>query len=484
MKSVRRSTVRHAAIGAVVGVALGYIPLVLLVAPLIGGFVAGYLERADARGGALAGALAGLLMAVFGGLVTAVILAVRFGDLPFAFGGRPFAGLAVAAALSVVAAAGQVVIAAIGGALGGILEASNSRTPSESTDGNEDRGRRRSVGAAVAGLLGGLVTFTVVTVAVTAVLDSIVWPSLLVGLPVGVVAGVAVAVLGYAFLTRGPGRRAYWRTVGLGALGVVLVFGLLLGGLSMLGEERAEESYDSTFVYDVSIESNGSLDSPTVYVPAPVANDSTDLADAFVANAHYERYGPSFHAGGTDPEPVTFATDVVETEHGPMVAISADEIEVSEYYYRVVENETMGWRESITADEYDPDDPSMGSYHDGSFTFTVTLVADEPIDTAAPFGDEPLLSPRYDRTQVDCYDQYFDTQRCFSYDSRAYLDYDAAENTSVTVFASLNGYNEWFSGGWSGNEYNDRVWVQLRGPQSGWHAMTGELEVGSGNYRR
>ena len=51
------------------------------------------------------------------------------------------------------------------------------------------------------------------------------------------------------------------------------------------------------------------------------------------------------------------------------------------------------------------------------------------------------------------------------------------------VSAQLDGRNEWFSGGWTGNEYREWSRVELRGPQSGWVLADGELDVGSGNYR-
>ena len=51
MPLLTRKTIQNGVIGGVVGSALGFVPLVLLVAPLLGGGVAGYLERDDAKGG-------------------------------------------------------------------------------------------------------------------------------------------------------------------------------------------------------------------------------------------------------------------------------------------------------------------------------------------------------------------------------------------------------------------------------------------------
>ncbi|WP_436926932.1 DUF5518 domain-containing protein [Halosimplex amylolyticum] len=483
MATFSRSTVRNGALGAVVGTALGFVPLVLLVAPFVGGGVAGYLERDGARRGAMAGAIAGVLMAALSAVVTGIVVFVRFGDLPFASLDAPLATLAVAGVLSLAAAVGQTLVAAVGGGLGGILEADRGRRGRAATavpNGGFDRPWLVVLGSLVA----GVVVFLAVAVVLTVVLDPLVWPSLLVSLPIGIVAGAAVAVLVHHLARQGRRGRVNWRTVGLGAVAVLVVSGLAVGGLALLGQQRIAESEDSTYTYEVTVDADESLESPTFYVPVPTENGTSEVGDQFVADVNYYRDAPTGGPGGAEPEPVNFTYELVDTEHGQLLAISADRIEVTESYFRVVENETMGWTEPVSPEEYDPDDPSMGARDDGSFTFEVTLVADERIDTADPFGGEPLLSPQYDRTAVDCPDRYFETQRCYEYESRVYAEYDTAENASVFLSAQLTGRNEWFSGGWTGNEYRERTSVELLGPQSGWHRTRAELEVGSGNYRR
>ena len=113
----------------------------------------------------------------------------------------------------------------------------------------------------------------------------------------------------------------------------------------------------------------------------------------------------------------------------------------------------------------------------------MTLVADEPIDTADPFNDEPLPAPQADRSEVDCFTGDSATNRCFEYEGRVYADYETSEEATVYISTQLDGRNEWFSGGWTGNEYREWSRVELRGPQSGWILTDGELEIGSGTYR-
>jgi hypothetical protein len=486
MDEMTRRTLRNGAVGGLVGGALGFVPLVLLVAPLVGGGIAGYLEREGVRRDALAGAAAGVVMAALATVVSGVVLFVRFGDLPFADPGVPLGGLAVGAALSLLAAVGQVVVAGVGGVLGGVLAAGRESTAPGSGAGSggpsgRDGGRRW---AAIAGsLVAGVVVFLGVALALTAVLDPLIWPSALVGLPVGFVAGAAVTVLGYTYLTRRPESTVPWRAVGAGALAVLVVFALLLGGLSLLGQQRLERSTQSTYEYRVTVSTDRSLENATVYVPVPRTNGESELGDRFVEDVRYSREVPAMEGYDPDPAPVNFTYELVETEHGRMLAISADRIEVSRVYYREVENETMGWRERIAPDEYDPSDPTMGVMDDGHFSFDVTLGANESIETADPFGTEPLLDPRYNRTDVECRFGVSERHRCYEYDGRVYASYDAGANATVYVSTELSGRNEWFSGGWTGNEYRQWSYTELRGPGTGWYRLEGELEVGNGRYR-
>ena len=478
---ISRRTIRNGAIGAVVGSVLGFVPLVLLVAPVIGGGVAGYLERDGPRRGAVAGGVAGLLMAALTTVITGTITFVRFGDLPFASPDVPLEGLALAAALSLLASVGQIVVAGIGGGLGGILEIDRRRESDRESLAGEGAARPwlRILGS----LLAGLVTFGVVAVILTAVLDPLIWPSLLVSLPAGIIAGIGVAVLTNHYLARAAERRVDWRPVAAGAVAVLLVFGLVVGGLSLLGQQRQAATTESTYQYEVTIAADETLENATFYVPVPAENGTSHLGERFVEDVRYDRYTPAMRGYDSEPEPVNFSYELVETERGRMLAITADRIEVTKVYYREVENETMGWYERIPAEEYDPDNPNMGVQNDGSFTFSVTLVADEPIDTADPFDDEPLLAPQADRTQVDCFTGDSAIHRCFEYEGRVYADYETSEEATVYISTQLDGRNEWFSGGWTGNEYREWSRVELRGPQSGWILTDGELEIGSGTYR-
>jgi len=476
MPLLTRKTIQNGVIGGVIGAAFGFVPLILLVAPLLGGGVAGYLERDDAKRGLVAGAVAGVVMAALSTIVTGVILFTRFGEFPFG-PETPLAGLGIAALLSFAATLGQVLVASIGGALGGLLAGTR---PSEDATGE---GHERNWSVVVGSLVAGILTFAVVTVVVAVVLEAFIWLSLLVALPIGFVAGAGVAVLGYRYVTRAPDSSVNWRGVGIGVVAVVVVFALLLGGVYALGQQRAEQSEQSTYEYQVTIATNQTLTNATVYVPVPETNGESELGEQFVEDVQYSRETPAIRGYDDTPARVNFTYELVDTEHGRMLAISADRIEVQRAYYREVENETMGWREPIPESQYDPSNPSMGVVDDGTFTFSVTATSEESIDTAAPFGTEPLLTPQFNRTGVECRYGQQERHRCFEYDTRVYATYGAPEGTTVYVSAQLDGRNEWVAGEWTGNEYREWAHTELLGPGRGWYVVQGELEVGSGRYR-
>jgi hypothetical protein len=102
--------------------------------------------------------------------------------------------------LTVVAAAGIVLVAAIGG----VLEADRSRRRTDETIADPIPGTvpwTPRLVTVLLSLVAGLVTFVVVGLGVTEVLDPYIWSSALVGLPVGAILGVAISVLGYHVLT-------------------------------------------------------------------------------------------------------------------------------------------------------------------------------------------------------------------------------------------------------------------------------------------
>lgn len=122
---VSKRLLKNGAIGLVVMVGVGLVPLAKLVSPVVGGGVAGYLHRRGMRTGAIAGAVTGLLWT----LVTLVLLVVVVvgAGLTAPPGVGPLAWLPAAGGgtyivvLFVYQNALVILLAVIGGAIGGYL---------------------------------------------------------------------------------------------------------------------------------------------------------------------------------------------------------------------------------------------------------------------------------------------------------------------------------------------------------------------------
>ncbi|WP_135305086.1 hypothetical protein [Haloarcula amylovorans] len=141
-------------------------------------------------------------------------------------------------------------------------------------------------------LVAGLLTFAVVTVVLTTVLDPLLWPSLLVSLPLGFAIGSAVAVVGYYYATRVPESRIDRRTINIGIVATFLVFGLLVGGLYALGQQRLDESYESTYEYQVTLSADH-IDTADPFVDEPMLSrpyNRSEVECAFATGSRHRCY--------------------------------------------------------------------------------------------------------------------------------------------------------------------------------------------------
>ncbi|SDF53452.1 hypothetical protein [Halorientalis regularis] len=255
-----------------------------------------------------------------------------------------------------------------------------------------------------------------------------------------------------------------WQRVALGVvLAVVVLLAVVIGAVWLYGGHLYRTSYESEYTYEVTLATDGTLTNATLYLPVPEATDAADLGGAAV-----ER--------GTD-QSGPLAYEVVETERGPMLAVSAAEWTVTPEYYQFVERNGRGERVEISESEYDTEDPSMVVNDTRSVRFEVTVPVDRSVDTGTPWAGEPLLRPRVDRRPGDCNSPGPDWLRCYAYESAVYASYDTASDTEVYASTTLYGTNAWWVFGWGYDEYRDDVTVTLDGPQAGWTDATGTLET-------
>lgn len=239
-------------------------------------------------------------------------------------------------------------------------------------------------------------------------------------------------------------------------------------GCSFLGPNP--DSYTSTYEYTVGIDADTTIRNATVRLPLPSVDGATVLNRSVVA--------PDGTVDGA------FDATVVETDYGPMVELTTDELEVETRYYRIVESDGQGRREEISRSEYDPSNPDHQRVPFRTVTTTVAVRADYPVETRAPVGTEPTLyaAGTITRSATDCRLPSRSASVCYAYDGPIYLEYDGPANATVAGIVTIGGYNEWFTGGWTGNEYTDRVQFRATGPQDGWVTAEGYTETGQGTY--
>lgn len=243
---------------------------------------------------------------------------------------------------------------------------------------------------------------------------------------------------------------------------------VVTAGCSFLGPNP--DSYTSTYEYTVGIDANATIQNATIRMPLPQTDGTTAVNASVVA--------PDGTVDGA------FDATVVETEYGPMLELTTAELVVETRYYRVVEEGGQGRREEISRSEYDPSNPDHQRVAFRTASVYVTVNADYPLETQEPVGTEPTFyqSDAVTRAATECRLPNQGETVCYGYDAPVYLAYDAPANASVTGIATFGGYNEWFTGGWTGNEYTDRVTFRATGPQNGWITADGYTETGRGNY--
>lgn len=204
-----------------------------------------------------------------------------------------------------------------------------------------------------------------------------------------------------------------------------------LAGCNVLGGDR---DVVNQYTYELNVEPATTVSNATLYAPLPVRDGEAalpDLVDGTVAQL-----------------PDDWTTGRADTDRGPMLELVAPTL-----------------------------DPDGGPYY-----AMETVDATDEIDTREALATEPVLEPRSNDQQVECDfphpDSWDDRLRCYTYESDLYGTYDGGASTLIS--AGLWGENGWWNGGWSGNEYLDRVSGTVTG--DGWTTATGGFREGVGSY--
>ena len=249
-------------------------------------------------------------------------------------------------------------------------------------------------------------------------------------------------------------------------IGIAVVMVVVAGTLSYYNNKQYEESFTSEYNYRITLGTDSTLKNLTLYIPLPIFRDGSKIGDEIIA--------------GNASKPSNWNLSIVNTEHGKMLKIIANEF-IPEYHSLPVAihpgEETAELPEQKTSDTYSQDTPVLSS----SKEITVTLRADHKINTTNPAENEPLLSPKYNLT-LSSYNMPYPEGRTppvvYKYESRINADYAASPGANLSVIISLKGMNSWWVYDWSFKEYSDRIDATITGEQHGWSNAAGNLEFG------
>jgi len=264
---------------------------------------------------------------------------------------------------------------------------------------------------------------------------------------------------------------------------VLFVLILLMLGLRYMenqNEEMYNDSLMSNYEYDIIIESNSTLQNVTLYLPVPVLENESAIGLEIVNGDYYNK-------------PSNWNLSLEDTEYGLMLKIETAEIKPIYHPLPVAVPEPEPGSEDIE-DEIPEEEQIVESYEYSEETpvlvsvdFRTSVEADHLVNTRFPIGNESVFLPKHNLRKSEgdstvprsehLNPEYFD------YESLVYARYDASNDADVQIFVELNGRNDWWIYGWQYNEYIDRIFIQLTGPQAGWVPAEGKLTTGDGIYK-
>lgn len=212
-----------------------------------------------------------------------------------------------------------------------------------------------------------------------------------------------------------------------------IFLGLLMFGIVLIsGCVREDNTIMSNYTFSIEMTTNSTLENLTFIVPIP-SNDT--LVNKAIDDSVHDFSTPQQKADGWN-------ISLIETEYGNMFKITAKEFAP----------------QTNTLVELDPKTNSPTGKNNristiGNKEVSVTMVADHIIDTVNASENEPTLSQKSSKSMI-------------------YVDYTSSPNAYVEVFVNLEGRNEWWQGGgWTGNQYQDRLGTAFTGEKHGWFSV-------------
>jgi hypothetical protein len=222
-----------------------------------------------------------------------------------------------------------------------------------------------------------------------------------------------------------------------------------------------DRTLSSTYTFEITLEVDAPITNVTLFIPLP---------------EHYGMQSPVVRrlgSGDISGMPDGWVTGIYGTEKATMLKISVDRITPGERFLPLP-----------TADSAVPEPVPEATPVILSTWISLQADADGLIDTRNPVGNASVIMPKYNLTAVLCSFPHENENPpvCYSYETVVYADYRAPDDTRLTLSVRLEGMNEWFVFGWSGNLFVDGFTFAHTGESHGWQAVNGTLMTGIGRY--
>ncbi|MDW7732121.1 MAG: hypothetical protein SCH66_06795 [Methanolobus sp.] len=252
---------------------------------------------------------------------------------------------------------------------------------------------------------------------------------------------------------------------------LVIGAGLLAVWWDNKTDEMYQDSFQSSYNYDISIRTNQTLNNVTLYIPLPVLGNSSSVGEKMLTKEFYER-APGWNFS------------IVDTMYGPMLSIKTESIIPK---YRSAPAPISDEEESTESVISESNRYSEETPIPVPVDFSIMEKSNRTINTKEPVGNEPVLQPKINLTESEEGDRVPTPENInpqyYAYEGRIYAYYETSPDSDVEIYVNLYGINEGWSLGWTSNEYRDRTDTAITGPQDGWIPTSGELVTGDGVYK-
>lgn len=245
----------------------------------------------------------------------------------------------------------------------------------------------------------------------------------------------------------------------------ILLVAIILAWFFWQGIAIRRESEYHEFRYQVAISTESVLENITLLLPVPFIHTTSLPGEALVKGEGYgvpPGWRLSLEQVNDTPLLKIFAVKMVPEYHGSPVPIEPGSTPI------------LTPRPAATG--YSDETPILIPLE-----FGISQRVERSIDTQNPLNREPLLSSPELLQSVPCPGPSL-PGRCYQYTAPIYVQYSSSEAGTLTITISGGGTNQWWLGGWTGNSYEENIFVTMENNRQGWVQGNGFLSTGSGRY--